>query len=384
MHATITLGTRRARFRPATQAFPPASRAQEDAVAEEAWALWTARSTQLDDAISEGRGRRRRTDKDGDEQEREERKWKEEEEEEEEEKEDDEDDVLDEESVFSLLRARRERREALRLSGCVRLTRFPPELFLLGPSLVRLDLSANSLTELPPDAVLAQLPLLEELHVCGNRLASLPRGLGRSLPSLRHLCIIDNAADAAIELPSSLGVCRNLRALDLRRTPHLGVPAELWVQPACAGAEEEELPHTVRKLAIFSSSHQRGCLSAAGGGGRGWLIARMRRLVDVCADALLALRRGSERLPPELGEWVARGDGTCSGCGRVIHGNPPLEVGWEATWRRSPHMRVMALLHGRFCRRECFDDCALRAERAPNAQMRWRHADGVVSARWGG
>jgi|GEM_PF-3607229 len=96
-------------------------------------------------------------------------------------------------------------------------------LLCLAANLVRLDLSANSLKELPPE--IGYLGKLEDLDVSDNRLTRLPRTIG-DLTSLKNLDFEWNEIE---ELPAEIGRLTQLVSLKARSNLLINLPVQIAV-----------------------------------------------------------------------------------------------------------------------------------------------------------
>ena len=107
-----------------------------------------------------------------------------------------------------------------------RIAELPGGVLAAWPRLRHLDLRSNLLQQLPPEV--AQLPLLEELHLSGNALAALPEAW--ATPAL---AVLSAAANALLELPTGLAAAAALQVVDLSANKLTVLPGEIlegWPQ----------------------------------------------------------------------------------------------------------------------------------------------------------
>ncbi|KAH3766172.1 STE20 family protein kinase [Pelomyxa schiedti] len=106
------------------------------------------------------------------------------------------------------------------------LTLLPSELGQL-TSLIRLDLSNNSIEAIPPD-MLSKLTSLQELSLCNNMLAIIPP----EMPLMPNLSILDISDNYIKEVSATLiSGLKSVTRLLLRNNMIKIVPSELWTLP---------------------------------------------------------------------------------------------------------------------------------------------------------
>lgn len=94
-------------------------------------------------------------------------------------------------------------------------------------AITRLDISSNSLTDIP--IVVLQLPSLRHLNLSQNKLERLPTDAPYNLPVLEELSLQNNRLES---LPDALFSLAALSIMDVSNNKLISLPANLWTGPA--------------------------------------------------------------------------------------------------------------------------------------------------------
>lgn len=141
-------------------------------------------------------------------------------------------DALKEPEKVVKLRLRRER-----------LKQIPDTVFTAFPNLKFLDLSKNSLTELPDK--IEKLEKLETLNLSKNRLTTLPESIG----NLRSLKLLNVNQNKITHLPPAIGKLENLEYLDLWGNELTDLPKEM--------ADLNNLKEIDLRVILFNDNEQK-------------------------------------------------------------------------------------------------------------------------------